>query len=233
MPLLKGKSSHGSNPMIMFSRTLSWMPHCWPQKQQCVFTSLSAGCVASFCQPPGGVKLKRGPNCSISASGERGGLAMCLLLQSQLRRSERFTLACRTEFLPVTSGTGHGVIEAKLRKDLLEIVHVHARSKSFATACAPRGFAFLSDPLVELDAKLRRALEDVEELSERQIQQARNHGDCVQHGDEVVESATKPDLRDSQRQTESAIPATTRNAAISRPWNMTSAGTEETGTRPT
>src|SRR5262245_56530013 len=41
MPRLNGKSSHGSNPMTRLSRTLSWMPHCWPQKQQCVLTSLS------------------------------------------------------------------------------------------------------------------------------------------------------------------------------------------------
>ena len=40
---LNGNSSQGSNPITWLSRTLSWMPHCWPQKQQCVFTSRSGG----------------------------------------------------------------------------------------------------------------------------------------------------------------------------------------------
>ena len=40
MPWLNGKSSHGSKPIRQLSLTLSWMPHCWPQKQQCVFTYL-------------------------------------------------------------------------------------------------------------------------------------------------------------------------------------------------
>jgi hypothetical protein len=41
MPRLNGNSSQGSKPITSLSRTFSWMPHCWPQKQQCVLTSRS------------------------------------------------------------------------------------------------------------------------------------------------------------------------------------------------
>jgi hypothetical protein len=53
MPLLKGNSSHGSKPTTSLSFTLSWMPHCWPQKQQWVFTSLSGSTAASTRGPVG------------------------------------------------------------------------------------------------------------------------------------------------------------------------------------
>ena len=33
----------GFEPWEEFPFTLSWMPHCWPQKQQWVFTSRSGG----------------------------------------------------------------------------------------------------------------------------------------------------------------------------------------------
>ena len=50
MPLLNGNSSHGSKPMTWLSLTLSWMPHCWPQKQQWVLTSRSGSTpVSSRC----------------------------------------------------------------------------------------------------------------------------------------------------------------------------------------
>src|SRR5690606_9835748 len=41
MPWLKKKSYQGSTPMTVLSFTLSWSPHCCPQKQQCVLTYLS------------------------------------------------------------------------------------------------------------------------------------------------------------------------------------------------
>ena len=37
LPSLNGNSYHGSKPTTALSRTFSLMPHCWPQKQQCVF----------------------------------------------------------------------------------------------------------------------------------------------------------------------------------------------------
>ena len=41
LPSLNGNSYHGSNPTTVLSWTLSLIPHCCPQKQQCVFTTLS------------------------------------------------------------------------------------------------------------------------------------------------------------------------------------------------
>ena len=41
IPRLNGNSSQGSKPITWSSLTLSWMPHCCPQKQQCVFTRRS------------------------------------------------------------------------------------------------------------------------------------------------------------------------------------------------
>ena len=55
--------SHGSNPMTLLCLTLSWMPHCTPQKQQCVFTSLS-GSLTSV-QSGGIARLSVGPYLSL------------------------------------------------------------------------------------------------------------------------------------------------------------------------
>jgi hypothetical protein len=40
LPSLKGKSYQGSKPTTALSATLSLMPHCCPQKQQWVSTTL-------------------------------------------------------------------------------------------------------------------------------------------------------------------------------------------------
>src|SRR4051794_40892660 len=72
MPLLNGKSSHGSKPITSLSFTLSWMPHCCPQKQQCVFTRRSGSTDESTRRPVG--YDRSGPNVA-SRSGLRGGSA--------------------------------------------------------------------------------------------------------------------------------------------------------------
>ena len=36
----------------LLSLTLSWMPHCWPQKQQCVLTSRSGSTAGRQARPP-------------------------------------------------------------------------------------------------------------------------------------------------------------------------------------
>src|SRR6516164_4447786 len=72
MPLLTGKSSHGSKPMTSLSFTFSWMPHCCPQKQQCVLTSRSGSTEESTRWPVG--YPFNGPNLA-SNSGVRGGSA--------------------------------------------------------------------------------------------------------------------------------------------------------------
>src|SRR5262249_18295870 len=72
MPLLKGKSSHGSKPITSLPLTFDWMPHCCPQKQQCVFTSRSGSTEVSTRWPVG--YDRSGPNLA-SSSGVRGGSA--------------------------------------------------------------------------------------------------------------------------------------------------------------
>jgi hypothetical protein len=74
LPLLKGKSSHGSKPTTWLSFTLSWMPHCCPQKQQCVFTRRSAS--PSGCQPSAGSDCSRGPKRATRFSIVSGSFAI-------------------------------------------------------------------------------------------------------------------------------------------------------------
>src|SRR6187200_885932 len=78
MPLLKGKSSHGSKPMTWLSFTLNWMPHCWPQKQQCVFTSRSGSALVDRRAPVGADRC--GPYRSMMRSSSTGIVAISLLL---------------------------------------------------------------------------------------------------------------------------------------------------------
>src|SRR6266536_6118593 len=120
MPRLKGNSSQGSKPTTWLLRTLSWMPHCWPQKQQWVLTSFSG---ASCCHPPGGTYWRCGPYRSASDSSDCGGLAMAGSLvaklggsDTKLGASDRLAFTRRTESLPV-SGVGKRVVKAKLGQD--------------------------------------------------------------------------------------------------------------------
>src|SRR3954469_8554499 len=112
------------------------MPHCWPQKQQCVLTSFSAS-RAESCQPPGGVKLRWGPKCAANASGVSGSLATGFLPNSHLRDGERFAFAGGAQLLPTASGErGRVVIEAELREDGAQIVDMHAGGEALAAAHA-------------------------------------------------------------------------------------------------
>src|SRR6516164_6831082 len=76
MPRLTGNSSQGSKPTTRFSFTLSWMPHCTPQNEQCVFTSRS-GCAAAS-QPPAGASAGCGPYSSMRDERSAGSLAIAL-----------------------------------------------------------------------------------------------------------------------------------------------------------
>ena len=49
--------------MTSLSFTLSWMPHCWPQKQQCVLTSRSGSAEVDSRSPD--MTARCGPNRSI------------------------------------------------------------------------------------------------------------------------------------------------------------------------
>src|SRR5215475_1346567 len=60
--------------MTWLSFTSSLMPHCWPQKQQCVSTILSGTTPGSSRTP---VDLERcGPKCRVMSCGEAAKVAM-------------------------------------------------------------------------------------------------------------------------------------------------------------
>src|SRR5262245_39971574 len=105
MPLLKGKSSHGSKPITSLSFTFSCMPHCCPQKQQCVLTSRSGSTEESTRWPVG--YAFNGPNLA-SSSGVRGGSAAIGISleagvpQVSLREGEKLPPAGRTDVLVVS-----------------------------------------------------------------------------------------------------------------------------------
>src|SRR5262249_55517281 len=77
---------------------------------------------------------------------------------------------------------------------------MHAGSERFATTFASRRLACGTRRLVELHAQLRRALEDVEELAERQKEQRCYNRDRMQNREKAVELTANPILRNGQRQ---------------------------------
>src|SRR5204863_7207934 len=131
-------------------RTLSWMPHCCPQKQQWVLTSLSAGCRDSSRQPPGGTKFRCGPYRSISASTGMGGLAMCVLLQTQLRGCDRLALARGAELLPMAGRPRDRVVKIQLRENNLQVLNVHARREPLSAPRAECGLVPITGGMVGL-----------------------------------------------------------------------------------
>src|SRR5262245_53322259 len=130
MPRLNGKSSHGSKPITSLRRTLSWMPHCWPQKQQWVLTRRSG---SSALEPS--VRADRcGPNAFVIASSSTGNFAISPLPpQRALREAEHGAPARRADLLVVRRATGGLVLEAELALDRDQIPD-HRRRRVRATA---------------------------------------------------------------------------------------------------
>src|SRR5215813_13642180 len=153
MPLLKGKSSHGSKPMTSLSFTFSWMPHCCPQKQQCVLTSRSGSTEESARWPVG--YAFNGPNLA-SNSGVRGGSAAIGsplgrgIPQVPLREGEQPSPAGRTDVLVVARRVlGPVVVIAQFPFDNDQIIDVDLRRERFLTAGAGLLLALLADIGVE------------------------------------------------------------------------------------
>src|SRR5947209_19731093 len=86
--------------MTFSSLTLSWMPHCTPQKQQWVLTSRSG--VPRPCQPPGGVSWRWGPYCAISCAVVCGRVVM----EIDSLRDERPSSAKAPHPCPLPEGEG-------------------------------------------------------------------------------------------------------------------------------
>src|SRR6476646_10131217 len=74
MPRLNGKSSHGSKPITSLLRTLSWIPHCCPQKQQCVLTSRSGSTEVDSRAPV--IDDRCGPKRSVIDRSSQGSVAI-------------------------------------------------------------------------------------------------------------------------------------------------------------
>src|ERR1051326_8531103 len=119
------------------------MPHCIPQNEQCVLTSVSDP-RAAFAHPPGGSELRVGPKASASRSTGRGGVATVLFLDAQLGGRERRALARRTEILPRAGRPVDAVVEPELRQDAAQVVDLHARGKTPSAARARAPFVLRS-----------------------------------------------------------------------------------------
>src|SRR5215831_15134363 len=197
MPRLNGKSSHGSKPITSLSRTLSWMPHCWPQKQQCVCTSRSGSALVDSRAPV--ARDRCGPNRSMICSSLTGSVAMMffgsgLLPQRALRETEQRAAAAWTDLLVMGRRVrlrrnppyAELVREAEVVLDGDQISHHHRGRVRLAAAGARRRTRCRAGILVEADAELRRPLKDVEELAEWQPQQREDDGDRVEDGEERV-----------------------------------------------
>src|SRR3954471_15502628 len=84
MRRLNGRSAPGSKPMTTLSFPLSWMPHCWPQKQQCVLTNFSGSDVVERLAPA--MRDRCGPNWLMIFSSSTGRVAMAwgILVEREL-----------------------------------------------------------------------------------------------------------------------------------------------------
>src|SRR5262245_11363417 len=204
MPLLKGKSSHGSKPMTSLSFTFSWMPHCCPQKQQCVLTSRSGSTEESARWPVG--YAFNGPNLASNSGGRGGSAAIGSSLergvpQVRVREGDQLSPAGRTDVLVVARRVlGPVVAVAQFPLDNDQIIDVDLRRERLPAAGAVRLLALLADVGVELDRELGRPLEDVEELAERQPQQGKDDRNGVRDGQELVGVALQPGVADRQEQ---------------------------------
>src|SRR5262245_29279153 len=77
---------------------------------------------------------------------------------------------------------------------------MYPRSKALAAPRTERAFVLVARGMIKLHAKLRRPLENVEELSERQIQEGLNDRDGMQDREEAVERPAHPEGRNCQGQ---------------------------------
>src|SRR3546814_430733 len=109
------------------------MPHCCPQKQQCVFTVFSSACDAVPDQPPGGMYFSVGPNWRISSSMVAGGLGTSFLLCFQLRERKCYSFAAGTNLLPKVFTVAHRIIKTQLRQYIPQVIDLHAGGETFPT----------------------------------------------------------------------------------------------------
>src|SRR5688572_16632837 len=173
MPRLKGNSSHGSKPMTTLSLTLSWMPHCWLQKQQWVLTSVSGSTSVARRSPV--MRAQCGPNCRVILTSSTGTVAIRLhpfrsrCPEPSLCQPEQRPPAFGADLLVMRRRTRRArlipklVPEPQLPLHLSQVSHHHRRRELAAAAGALRLLGSRPHVLVEAHPELRRPLEDVEE----------------------------------------------------------------------
>jgi hypothetical protein len=97
------------------------------------------------------------------------------------------------------AGVRDVVVEADLRENLLEVGHLQLRRERVTAAGAALLRAGLGLTPVVGDAEVRRALEDVEQLAERDVHQSEDHRQRVHRVEEHVEAPLHPQVRSCQR----------------------------------
>src|SRR6201984_2609710 len=129
-----------------------------------------------------------------------GGSAMRFLSQVHLRERQRLPLACRANLLPCELTLSETLVESNLREDTVKIVDMHSGSETLTATLADRRLARVSRRLIELHAELSGTLENMEKLSEREIEQRSDHRDRVQNCEKTVEVSPQPFLRNRERE---------------------------------
>src|SRR5262245_43984409 len=159
MPWLNGKSNHGSNPTTWFPFTLSWMPHCWPQKQQCVLLRRSGSTDVSSRSPDW--YARSGPNFASNPGGAGASVAMRADL-ARLRfpgrvlgAGEHLPAAGRAE-VPVVRAllARHLVVVPQLGLDLDQVPDVGRGRERLAAPRAAGRLLLRADVPVELHREL-------------------------------------------------------------------------------
>jgi hypothetical protein len=96
------------------------------------------------------------------------------------------------------------VLVAQLSLDndqIFDVKFCRIRLLAASTNCM---LTLLTDVLVKFYGKLRRPLENVEELSERQPQDSKDHGHGVRDREKLISVTLQPRVTDRQQQTRNA-----------------------------
>src|SRR6266545_6935223 len=131
------------------------MPHCCPQKQQCVLTSRSGSMLVDRRAPD---MLDRcGPNCAVIRRSSTGSVAIVCGLrtpESALRKAEQPAAAARTHVL-IMPAVGQRVREPELVFHTRQVANHHGGCERPPTPAAGRLVATSCGILVKGDAELR------------------------------------------------------------------------------
>src|ERR1044071_6595238 len=141
------------------------MPHCWPQRQQCVGTILSGTAPVSARSPS--IRLRCGPQTFARTSSDLGSVAMAFP-EPPLRDGDHRAPAGGADALIVVGPEFVSI--AELSFDLDQVLDLQQRRVLRVAARALRHPFLRRHVFVEADAELRGALEDVEELPARTVE---------------------------------------------------------------